>query len=131
VALGRAQGGRIIGYHFASNVRDCLERNATRAGWQRVPDVAIYVAAKRLEVPTYAEGFDYLYRVRLVGQSDYEITALPRDGGRETLVFPERLAALRRLCGEPNRPLSIVRRAWRRKPFGANRTRAVTAHREV
>src|SRR6266545_4212913 len=44
VALGRAQGGRIIGYHFASNVRDCLERNATRAGWQRVPDVAIYVA---------------------------------------------------------------------------------------
>ena len=93
MALGRAQGGRIIGYHFASNVRDCLERHATRGGRQRVPDVAIYVAAKRLEVPTYAEGFDYLYRVRLVGRSDYEITALPRDGGRETLVFPERLAA--------------------------------------
>src|SRR5712692_6263758 len=31
----------------------------------------------RLEVPSYAEGFDCLYRVRLVGQSDYEITALP------------------------------------------------------
>ncbi len=77
VALGRAHGVRIIGYHFDSGVRECLERNASRGGRQRVPDVAIYVAAKRLEVPTYAEGFDNLYRVRLVGQSDYEITALP------------------------------------------------------
>ena len=46
-------------------------------GRQRVPDLAIYVAAKRLEVPTYAEGFDYLYRVRIVGPSDSEIIALP------------------------------------------------------
>ena len=77
VALGRAHGGRIIGYHFDSPVHECLQRNATRGGRQRVPDVAVYVAAKRLEVPSYAEGFDCLYRVRLVGQSDYEITALP------------------------------------------------------
>ncbi len=77
VALGRAHGGRIIGYHFDARVSECLERNTSRSGKQRVPDVAIYVAAKRLEVPTYAEGFDYLYRVRQVGQSDYEITALP------------------------------------------------------
>ncbi len=76
VALGRAHGGRIIGYHFNSRIRECLKRNATRTGRQRVPDVAVYVAAKRLEVPTYAEGFDHLYRVRLVGQSDYEIAAL-------------------------------------------------------
>ncbi len=77
VALGRAHGGRIIGYHFDARVSERLERNTSRSGKQRVPDVAIYVAAKRLEVPTYAEGFDYLYRVRQVGQSDYEITALP------------------------------------------------------
>ena len=77
IALGRGHGSRIIGYHFDSRVHECLERNATRGGRQRVPDVAVYVAAKRLEVPSYAEGFDCLYRVRLVGQSDYEITALP------------------------------------------------------
>jgi predicted kinase len=77
VALGRAHGARIIGYHFDSLVRECLARNASRGSRQRVPDVAIHVAAKRFEAPTYPEGFDCLYRVRLVGQSDFEIIALP------------------------------------------------------
>ena len=77
IALGRANRGRIIGYHFDSSVRECLARNARRGGRQRVPDVTVYVAASRLEVPSYAEGFDCLYRVRLVGQSDCEITELP------------------------------------------------------
>jgi hypothetical protein len=37
-----------------------------------------------------AEGFDCLYRIRLVDHSDFEIIALaPEDGGRKTLVFPE------------------------------------------
>ena len=69
LARGRAYGGRIIGYHFDSRIHRCLERNATRGGQQRVPDIAVYVAAKRLDVPSHAEGFDCLYRVRLVGQA--------------------------------------------------------------
>ena len=48
-----------------------------QGGQQQVPDVAVYVAAKRLDVPSHAEGFDCLYRVRVVGQSDYEITVPP------------------------------------------------------
>src|SRR5713101_6755001 len=67
LALGRAYGGRIIGYHFDSRIHRCLERNTTRGGQQRVPDVAVYVAAKRLDVPSHAEGFDCLYRVRAIG----------------------------------------------------------------
>jgi len=75
IALGRAHGARIVGYHFDS--RECLARNATRVSRRRVPEVAVYVAAKRLEEPSDAEGFDSLNHVRIVGPSDYEIIGLP------------------------------------------------------
>jgi len=48
-----------------------------RASRRRVPEVAVYVAAKRLEEPSDAEGFDSLNHVRIVGPSDYEIIGLP------------------------------------------------------
>jgi hypothetical protein len=37
--------------------------------------VAIYVAARRIEPPSLAEGFDALYRVRLGPASGFEVTA--------------------------------------------------------
>jgi hypothetical protein len=45
-------------------VKAALARNRGREGRARVPDVAIFVASKRLQAPTRAEGFDALYRVR-------------------------------------------------------------------
>lgn len=54
-----------VGYYFQSKVEDCLRRNAARAEAERVPDVAIYSAAQRMERPTLDEGFDRLYYVRL------------------------------------------------------------------
>lgn len=55
----------ISGYYFESKVEDCLRRNAQRAGIERVPDVAIFSAAKKLELPTLDERFDQLFYVRL------------------------------------------------------------------
>ncbi|PQO41169.1 kinase [Blastopirellula marina] len=54
---------QIVGYYFQSQVNDCLRRNLERA--ERVPDVAIYSAAKQLELPTWEEGFDQLFYVRM------------------------------------------------------------------
>lgn len=65
IALGREYGARIIGYYFSSHIRECLARNSRRIGPARVPDVAIYVFRQRLEIPSYAEGFDRLYFVQL------------------------------------------------------------------
>ena len=74
VGLGRRFGARIVGYHFDSDVRDCLARNARREGRARVPDVAIFATAKRLVPPSHDEGFDELYRVRPEGD-DFEVRA--------------------------------------------------------
>ncbi len=67
IAIAREFGARIVGYFFDAPLEECLRRNAHRHGRARVPSVAIYVAAKRLEPPHYDEGFDRLYRVTLHG----------------------------------------------------------------
>lgn len=55
----------VAGYYFESRVEDCLRRNAARFEAERVPDVGILSAAKRLEIPSPEEGFDCLFHVRL------------------------------------------------------------------
>lgn len=69
VELGREYGAKVVGYYFDTSVRECLRHNARRAGKAQVPDVAIYATAKKLVPLAESEGFDELYRVRLVGQA--------------------------------------------------------------
>src|SRR5688572_1131826 len=47
---------RIVGYFFESRVADAVERNRARPEIDRVPDVGIFSASKRLELPSRAEG---------------------------------------------------------------------------
>ena len=65
VALARAAGATVALYHFVAPIADCLARNRTRQGRARVPDVALFVAHKRLEPPGDDEGFDARYEVLL------------------------------------------------------------------
>lgn len=62
-----AKAGRfsVAGYYFQSKVEDCLRRNAGRPEAERVPDVAILSAAKKLQLPSLSEGFEQLFYVRL------------------------------------------------------------------
>jgi predicted kinase len=65
IEAARVQGARVIGYFFLTEAGDALRRNRTRAGRERVPDVAIFTVRKRLEPPAGDEGFDELYLVTL------------------------------------------------------------------
>ena len=65
VALAHELGAEVIAYFFDTPVEDALRRNRAREGRERVPDVAIFTARKRLEPPSRAEGFDQLYTVHL------------------------------------------------------------------
>ncbi len=69
IALGRRYAATVIGYYFEPQVAGSLKRNRERNGKARVPDVAIYATNKRLQRPSYAEGFDVLYAVR-IGEED-------------------------------------------------------------
>jgi predicted kinase len=63
IATARRHGAQVAGYFFPTEARDALRRNRVREGRARVPDVAIFATRKRLEAPTYDEGFDDLYIV--------------------------------------------------------------------
>jgi predicted kinase len=73
ISLPQAYNAQIIGYYFASRVNDCLQRNQQRSGKAKVPEVGIYATAKKLVVPSYAEGFDKLFYVRIDTEGTFEI----------------------------------------------------------
>ena len=85
IQLGRQYGAKIIGYYFESNVRQCIERNKQRAGKARVPDIAIYVTAKKMVHPTYEEGFDMIYDV-FIGENG---TFIVREWVKEEIIPPQ------------------------------------------
>lgn len=58
IEIGRRHGARVVAYYFETVVKDAVARNRLREGKARVPDVAIFVTAKKLVPPSFAEGFD-------------------------------------------------------------------------
>lgn len=64
IRAAREYGYRVEGYFLQSVLADCMERNRSRTGKARVPDVALLGSCRRLELPSAEEGFDRLYFVR-------------------------------------------------------------------
>ncbi len=62
----------ITGYYFASRLDICLQRNASRSGEEKIPDIGIKGTYNKLELPDYSEGFDKLYYVTMIN-GDYKI----------------------------------------------------------
>src|SRR4051812_19559394 len=56
--IARRLGARAVAILVEAPVAECLRRNAAREGKARVPAVAIFVAAKKLQAPSRDEGFD-------------------------------------------------------------------------
>ena len=69
----RAVGFKVVGYYLQSKVDDCKERNEQRIGKQAVPLKVILGAAGRLELPSYEEGFDKLFYVRVDGSGGFKV----------------------------------------------------------
>lgn len=73
IAIGREKGARVVGYVFESDVEACLARNAARVGRARVPEKALHITWRRLRWPSYAEGFDVLFHVRLDPRGGFHV----------------------------------------------------------
>lgn len=64
---------RVLCYYFETDLVSALERNNNRIGKEYIPVAGIKGTYKKLQVPTYTEGFDQLYTVRIEGGSFVEI----------------------------------------------------------
>lgn len=58
IEIGRRLGARVIACYFEATVKEAVARNRLRQGRARVPDVGIFVTAKKLVPPGVGEGFD-------------------------------------------------------------------------
>ena len=63
IAAAKRHGARVIAYYFDCSVKQALMRNRQREGKGRVPDVAIFVTAKKLQAPSADEGFQEVHVV--------------------------------------------------------------------
>ncbi len=73
IAMARAAGFRVTGFYFAPDVQGSLRRNEERDESQHIPRKGIFGTLKRLEPPTYAEGFDDLYCVRISPSGGFDV----------------------------------------------------------
>lgn len=63
--VARDCGAHVTGYYFDVSREDCRARNAMRTGKACVPEWVIGMIGNQLQLPTYEEGFDTIFRVAL------------------------------------------------------------------
>lgn len=74
IKLAHTSSYEVIGYYFESKIKEAIERNSTRTGKSLVPEKGILGTYHRLEIPTFEEGFDQLFYVRLTDQGLFEVS---------------------------------------------------------
>ncbi|MFZ6030431.1 MAG: AAA family ATPase [Chloroflexota bacterium] len=65
IEIARPARFRVVGYYFQSRLQDALERNRQRSGKANIPEKGAIAKHRRLEIPSYAEGFDQLFYVMI------------------------------------------------------------------
>lgn len=73
--IGRAKdaGFEVISYYFETDLNSTLRRNSHREGKANIPEVGVRATFKKLEVPSLDEGYDEMFRVKIVGNREFSI----------------------------------------------------------
>ena len=61
----------ITGYYFQSSVEECKLRNSRREGKSKISLVGILATYQKLQLPSYQEGFDRLYYVKIAKNNSF------------------------------------------------------------
>lgn len=70
---------QILGYYFDANLAECKRRNKERSPEQVIPTVGIIATYKKLVKPSFAEGFDVLYSVKIAPKNTFIVKEWTRD----------------------------------------------------
>jgi predicted kinase len=73
IAPARAAGFRVIGYFFRCEPRDALRRNRQRPETRIIPPAGLMATYKRLQPPSWSEGFDELHIVEINDQNKFVV----------------------------------------------------------
>lgn len=73
ITQAKITGYEIIGYYFDTVLEEALGRNKQRHGRMVIPEKAIVAAYKKLIPPSYAEGFDKMYKVKITKDAVFKV----------------------------------------------------------
>ena len=68
IEVAKTRRYEVTGYYFRSALAECQVRNGRRQALERVPDQALAATSRKLELPSFDEGFDQLLYVRLTSE---------------------------------------------------------------
>jgi predicted kinase len=71
IEVARTGGFSITGYYFRSSAEEALRRNAQRPADEQVSDRAILGTYKKLQLPTFEEGFNRLFYVHIGDSGEF------------------------------------------------------------
>ena len=63
----------VVSFYFETDLHSTLQRNAQREGKARIPEVGVKATFHKLEKPTSVEGFDTLFKVKLIENDGFSI----------------------------------------------------------
>ena len=66
-------GFEVISYYFETDLESTLERNSHRIGKANIPEVGVRATYKKLEIPSLDEGFDEIFKVKILGNRGFDI----------------------------------------------------------
>ena len=69
ILAAKANKFKVIGYYFHSSLSDAISRNNFRKGKENIPEIGIKGTFNKLTLPSYEEGFDELYYVKIENES--------------------------------------------------------------
>ncbi len=73
ILQAKAHHFRVIGYYFQSKLEDALQRNSQRIGKAKIDERGVRAVYAKLELPTFAEGFDELYYVQIGEKNEFVV----------------------------------------------------------
>ena len=63
----------VVSFYFETDLYSTLQRNAQREGKAKIPEVGVKATFHKLEKPTSVEGFDTLFKVKLIENDGFSI----------------------------------------------------------
>lgn len=73
IGPARKAGYEIVGFYFAADIKGSLKRNEQRRGKEIIPEKGVLATYGKLEIPSYAEGFDKLHYASVRSQGGFNV----------------------------------------------------------
>ncbi|WP_180157923.1 ATP-binding protein [Acinetobacter sp. YH12045] len=66
-------GFEVIAYYFETDLDSTLKRNSLREGKAHIPEVGVHATYRKLQVPSRDEGFDQIFKIKIISHGEFSI----------------------------------------------------------